>query len=101
FAEQLVHVPSPTSATQIEIDKLRTELEKVAFPLRDQAYKFFETAHRRSSEVVTLSVWTRRSYNKMSDLNSEKYPEVLEKVSDAEYMSHKLDNTKSVAELAE
>jgi TolA-binding protein len=101
FSSQLLNVPSGNSATQMEIDKLRTELEKLALPLKDEAYKFFETANQRSAEVVNLSDWTKRTYNKLSELNAEKYPEVLEKVSDAEYMSHKLDIDKTVAELTE
>jgi hypothetical protein len=89
------------NTTQMEVDALRTELEKLALPLRDEAFKFFETAHQRSAEVVTLSHWTKRAYNKLSEMNTQKYPEVLEKVADAEYMSHKLDIDKSVAELTE
>lgn len=101
FASGLINVPDPANASQLEIDNLRTELEKVAFPLKEQAYKYYETAHTRSAEVVTLSEWTKMSYNKMSELNPDNYPEVLEKVADAEYLGHRLGYDKAVAEILE
>lgn len=99
FANALFNAPGPKGASQAEIDKLKTELEKVAFPLRDEAYKFFETAYKRSREVETFTTWTRRTYQKMVELAPEKHPEVDEMSAEPAYLSHELKMSKPVAEL--
>lgn len=99
FANALFSAPGPKGASQAEIDKLKTELEKVAFPLRDEAYKFFETAYKRSREVETFTTWTRRTYQKMVELAPEKHPEVDELSAEPTYLSHDLKFSKPTAEL--
>lgn len=99
FANALFAAPGPKGASQADVDKLKTELEKVAFPLRDEAYKFFETAYRRSREVETFTAWTRRTYQKMVELAPEKHPEVDEMSAEPSYLSHELKMSKPVAEL--
>ena len=84
---------------QADIDRLKTELEKVAFPLKEEAYKFFETAYKRSREVETFTVWTRRTYQKMVELAPEKHPEVDELSAEPSYLSHDLKLSKATSEL--
>jgi TolA-binding protein len=88
FANALFKVPAPTGATPAAIDKLRTELEKVALPLRDEAYKFFETAYQRSKEVDTFTTWTRLTYQKMVELAPDKHPSIDELSAEPGYLSH-------------
>ena len=100
FANTLLRVPVPKGISQGDIDKLKTELERVAFPLRDEAYKFFEMAHKRSGEVQTFTVWTRRSYQKLSDLAPDRNPPVDEISADPSYISHVLKgDSRIVAEM--
>ena len=99
FASLLFKAPAPKGASGAEVDKLKHELEKVAFPLKEEAYKFFETAYRRSKEVDTFTTWTRRTYQKMVELAPQKHPEVDEISADPAYMSHEVKMTKPVAEL--
>ena len=88
FANALFKVPAPTGASPAEVDKLRTELEKVALPLRDEAYKFFETAYQRSKEVDTFTTWTRLTYQKMVELAPDKHPNIDELSAEPGYLSH-------------
>ena len=90
FANSLLRAPTPKGASQTYTDKLKTELEKVAFPLRDEAYKFFELAHKRSAEVQTFTAWTRRAYQKLSELAPDRNPPVDEISADPSYLSHLL-----------
>ncbi|MBM4250627.1 MAG: tetratricopeptide repeat protein [Deltaproteobacteria bacterium] len=88
FANALFKVPAPNGATPAATDKLRTELEKVALPLRDEAYKFFETAYQRSKEVDTFTTWTRLTYQKMVELAPDKHPSIDELSAEPGYLSH-------------
>ena len=99
FANALFKVPAPTGASPAAVDKLRTELEKVAIPLREEAYKFFETAYKRSREVDTFTSWTRLTYQKMVELAPDKHPAVDELSAEPGYLSHNVKMSKPVAEL--
>jgi TolA-binding protein len=99
FANALFKAPSPQGASQSDVDKFKTELEKVAFPLREEAYKFFETAYKRSKEVDTFTVWTRRTFQKMVDLSPDKHQEIDELSADPAYLSHDVKLIPAVAEL--
>ncbi len=99
FANSLFKAPSPQGASQSDVDKFKTELEKVAFPLREEAYKFFETAYKRSKEVDTFTVWTRRTFQKMVDLSPDKHQEIDELSADPAYLSHDVKLIPAVAEL--
>ncbi len=99
FASALFKAPAPPGASQGDIDKIKTELEKVAFPLKEEAYKFFETAYKRSREVETFTVWTRRTYQKMVELAPDKHPDVDELSAEPSYMAHEVKLSKPVAAL--
>jgi len=99
FANALFKAPAPKGSSQTDIDKLRTELEKVAFPLKDQAYKFYETAYKRSREVQTFTAWTRKTYQKMVELAPDKHPAVNALSAEPSYLAHDVKMTKSVASL--
>jgi hypothetical protein len=71
----------------------------VAFPLREEAYKYFETAYKRSREVDTFTAWTRRTYQKMVELAPDKHPEVDELSAEPAYLSHEVKMSKPVASL--
>jgi hypothetical protein len=60
----------------------------VALPLRDEAYKFFETAYQRSKEVDTFTTWTRLTYQKMVELAPDKHPSIDELSAEPGYLSH-------------
>lgn len=99
FANSLFKAPSPRGASQADVDKFKTELEKVAFPLREEAYKFFETAYKRSKEVDTFTVWTRRTFQKMVELAPDKHQGIDELSADPAYLSHEVKMLPVVAEL--
>lgn len=101
FSQALFKAPGPKGASQADTDKLKTELEKVAFPLKEEAYKFFETAYKRSKEVETFTAWTRRTYQKMVELSPDKHPAVDEISAEPAYLGHDIKITPAVAELIE
>ncbi|MFY7930468.1 MAG: hypothetical protein ACOVS5_16460, partial [Oligoflexus sp.] len=90
----------PQGASQAQVDQYRSSIEKVAFPLRDEANKFFETAYKRSQEVQTFTEWTRRAYEKMVEIQPDKFPAVVEKTTSPTYMSHSMIWDESVSDLA-
>ncbi len=101
FSKMLFDAPAPAGQSQAQVDQYRSSIEKVAFPLRDEGNKFFETAYQRSQEVQTFTEWTRKTYEKMVELHPEKYPVIVEKSTSPTYMSHSMIWDKSVSELAE
>jgi TolA-binding protein len=101
FSKELFHAPGPKGASQKDLDAFKTELEKVAFPLKEEAYKFFETAHKRSKEVQTFTVWTKKTYQKMMSLAPDAHPDVNALAADPGYLSQTIKADKRVAELAE
>ena len=90
FSEELFKAPAPKGASQLEINQYRSAIEKVAFPLRDEAEKYFNLAHTRSKEVQTFTNWTRLARDKMTLISQEKYPPINEKNVEPVYLSHKL-----------
>jgi TolA-binding protein len=101
FASELFDAPAPKGASQVEVDQYRSSIEKVAFPLKEESRKFFEAAYVRSKEVQTFTEWTRMIRNKMAQLDTDKYPEINEKNSKPQYMSHALLWEEPVASLVE
>jgi hypothetical protein len=100
FAQTLFKAPSPKGASQEEIDNYRSSIEKVAFPLKQEAHKFFAEALKRSREVETFSPWTQRAYQKMSELEPELNPEIREIPADPSYMTHRVSRNETIEKLA-
>ncbi len=90
FAESLLSLQAPRESAQVEQDKFKTQMEKVAFPLKDEAFKYYQTAFKRSQEGEAFSDWTRRTYQKMAELSPQKHPEIIEQSADPTYMVHRL-----------
>lgn len=101
FAKILFDAPPPSGANQAQIDQYRSSIEKAAFPLREEGNKFFETAYKRSQEVQTFTEWTRKAYEKMVELQPDKFPTVNEKTTSPTYMSHAMIWDNSVSEMAD
>lgn len=101
FSKTLFDAPAPAGANQAQVDAYRSSIEKVAFPLREEGNKFFETAFQRSQEVQTFTEWTRKTYEKMVELHPEKYPTIVEKTTSPTYMSHLMIWNDTVADIAD
>lgn len=101
FSAVLFAAPAPTGATQAEIDQFKSQVEKLAFPLKEESVKFFEAAYSRSKEVETFTDWTVTAYKKMVELEPAKYPEVDEQALKAGYLVHDLKIDQTVANLVE
>ena len=100
FSKSLFNVPIPGDYSPKEASDLKSQLEKSAFPLKDQAYKFFETAHTQATEVDSLSEWTRKTYQKMSAIAPDKHPEMSEIVAEPAYLTSKIAITSATENLA-
>jgi hypothetical protein len=101
FSKALFDATPPAGLNQAQTDEFRSSLEKVAFPLRDDGNKYFETAYQRSQEVQTFTEWTRKTYEKMVELQPDKYPVITEKTTSPTYMSHLMIWDKSIAEITD
>jgi cellulose synthase operon protein C len=99
FSQELFKAPAPKGASQKDVDAFKTELEKVAFPLKTEAFKFYETAYMRSTEVETFTTWTQKSYDKMVELAPDKHPVVDVMVADPAYLSQSIAENKQIADL--
>ena len=99
FSKSLFAAPAPKGASQKDVDNFKTELEKVAFPLKNEAYSFYETAFKRSTEVQTFTAWTQKSYDRMVELSPDKHPQIDVLVADPTYLSQSVKDGKQVAEL--
>jgi len=100
FAQNLFTLPAPKGSSQVEINQFKSTIDKLAFPLKEEAYKFYETSFKRSKEVETFTAWTRKTYDKMVELAPSKHPEVIEQSADPKYMVHKVKIEPAVATLA-
>ncbi len=99
FSQALFGAPAPKGASQKDVDAFKTELEKVAFPLKNEAHKFYETAFKRSKEVQTFTAWTQKAYDKMVELTPDQHPEIDAMVADPAYLSQSIPESKQVADL--
>lgn len=100
FSKSLFEAPAPAGSTQAQTNTFKSSLEKVAFPLKGEAYKFFETAYKRSQEVESFSSWTSKTYQKMVELAPEKHKEINEQSASPSYLSYKVTLTKATEDLA-
>lgn len=101
FSDDLFNAPDPIAADQKTIDDYRSSIEQVAFPLKEEAFKYYETAYKRSGEVATFTEWTKKAYEKMAFLFPERHPEIMEKEAKPAYLSQSLYATDDVDGLIE
>jgi TolA-binding protein len=100
FAKSLFSVPTPSNYSPKEASELKSQLERSAFPLKEQSYKFYETAFTQSSEVDSLSEWTVRTYEKMAALAPEKHHEMQEMTAQPGYITSKIAISSATESLA-
>ena len=101
FAKSLFNAPSPSDLSAKESSEFKSQLDKAAFPLKEEAYKFFETAYRQSSEVETFTPWTQKTFKKMAQLAPDKHPQVDELSATPGYLSYKVALNKATEGLAD
>lgn len=101
FSQGLFNAPAPVSYSQAQINSFKSQLEKIAFPLKTEAYRFFEAAYKRSQEVEAFTPWTTKTYQKMVELAPDKHKEVDEQSASPGYLSYKVSLTKATANLAD
>ena len=99
FAEKLFSVQPASDIGQKQALTFRSKMDKLAFPLREEAGKFFEVAQKRSSEVETFSDWTEKVESKMAELSGRKESSDAMMVLAPQYVSQKFALNKSTREL--
>ena len=100
FANALFKAPGPQGASQSEIERFKTELEKVAFPLRNEGNKLFAEAYENSKSVQTFSEWTRRAYDRMHKIQPQNYNKMNEISAEPKYLGHSLKLDDSLSKIA-
>ena len=68
----------------------RSRMEKAAFPLRNEAYKYYQAAWQKAQQDNIFSHWMLKSYDKITSMNPDKYPQINEKVNTPLYLTHKM-----------
>lgn len=91
FALGLSNISFPSNYSKEEISTLKTELHKVSSPLKEQSVKFFELAYSGSMDLDTFSGWSKKTYDKLAELNPTKYPNVEEESIDPSFLSFDID----------
>ena len=99
FADSLFKASPPQGSTA-EVNKYKSELEKVAFPLQDQAKDYYRQAYKGTKDLETFSAWSIKIHEKMTDIDSKKYPKIDLKTGSPVYLSHTLKIRKITSELA-
>ena len=90
FAAMVFNAPKLVSASQQEVDVYRSRMEKAAFPLRNEAYKYYQAAWQKAQQDNIFSHWMLKSYDKITSMNPDKYPQINEKVNTPLYLTHKM-----------
>ena len=99
FAEKLFNAQPPSGKTAAQSLAFRSRMDKLAFPLKEEAGKFFEVAQKRSSEVETFSIWTSRVEAKVAELAGKKTGSEALMVLSPGYVSQKFALNKATREL--
>ncbi len=96
FATMIFNAPKLVGASQQEVDSYRTRMEKAAFPLRNEAYKYYYAAWQKAQQGNIFTAWMLKSYDKITSMYPDKYPRINEKINTPLYLTHKInlsDNT--------
>jgi TolA-binding protein len=101
LAAALFRAPAPAGASQSDIDKFKSQLEKVAFPLRNDANKYFESAYEQCKDIDTFTDWTRITHDKMVELHPQKYKKFDPETVQARYLSHRIQLSEATRGLAD
>lgn len=90
FAAMIFNAPKLVGASQQEVDAYRSRMEKAAFPLRSEAFKYYRAAWQKAQQESIFSHWMLKSYAKVTSMYPDKYPQLNEKVNTPLYLTHKM-----------
>ena len=90
FAAMIFNAPKLIGASQKEVDAYRTRMEKAAFPLRNEAYKYYLAAWQKAQQKNIFTTWMLKSYDKITSMYPDKYPRINEKINTPLYLTHKI-----------
>ena len=95
FSEMIFSAPTLTSDSQQEIDQYRSKLERVAFPLKNEAIKYYTMAYQKAHQQKIFNNWLLKAYQKIAKLSPETHPQIIEKISPPLYLTHRFNLNKS------
>ena len=91
FANMIFNAPKLIGASQQEVDAYRTRMEKAAFPLRNEAYKYYLATWQKAQQGNIFTTWMLKSYDKIASMYPDKYPRINEKINTPLYLTHKIN----------
>ncbi len=74
FAKAIYEAPMPQGLSPRELEVYRQELQSLAFPIEDKALKAFTVSHRVALKHAYYSVWTRRTVERLRQLDPARFP---------------------------
>ena len=95
FADMILQVPTLYEATQQEINTHQSKLEKVSFPMKNEAFKYYLASYQKSQSAKIFNDYLLKAYKKISKSAPERYPVLLEKTDAPMYLTHKFYLNKS------
>jgi hypothetical protein len=90
LASILMQVPNPKSAAGTDLESFRSQLDKIAIPLQEQASQLYSQALEKSHEAEVISPYTRMLQDKLAVLRPGEYRKVIEEMPRPSYLSHEL-----------
>lgn len=101
LAKDLFKAPPPKGASTEVINNYRSSLEKAAFPLREEANKFYVSAYKRSKEIRSFTPWSKKTRSKMAEIEPAKFEKVTTESAKPSYLGHQLYLKGAVKDLAD
>lgn len=95
FSEMIFSAPTLASDSQEEVDQYRSKLERVAFPLKNEAVKYYTMAYQKAKRQKIFNNWLLKSYQKIAELSPETHPQIIEKINSPLYLTHRFNLNKS------
>jgi TolA-binding protein len=94
LASILIQVPSPKTAGGAELENFRSQLDKIAIPLQEQASQLYVQALEKSHDAEVISLYTRLLQEKLAVLRPGEYRKLIEEMPKPSYLSHELPMSK-------
>jgi len=101
LANILIQVPSPKSAAGADLENFRSQLDKIAIPLQEQASQLYVQALEKSHDAEVISPYTRMLQEKLAVLRPGEYRKMVEEMPKPSYLSHELPMTKELREVVQ
>lgn len=83
----LLKAPAPANAKAEEVETFRSSLERIAFPLQEEAANLYVTAWQKANETEAMTPYTKKLYEKLVVLKPAEFKPIVEDMPTPSYFS--------------